>query len=123
MKSLVRTTMILSLAAVALAFTQVARADDTKKNQKEAEGKIESVDVKANTVTISHKKATMTFTAAPNIEFGGMGNKKVTLADLKVGDKVTVHYTDEGGKLVAHKIGHVDTKAKAPAEAKPAPAS
>ena len=119
MKNLVRATMILSLAAVALAFTQVARAADAKK-EKEAEGKIVSVDAKANTVTIKHKSASLTFTAAPDIEFGGTGNKKVTLADLKVGDKVVVHYTDEGGKLMAHKIGHVDAKAKAPAEAKPA---
>jgi Cu/Ag efflux protein CusF len=111
MKSLVRTVMIVSLAAVALAWTQVARAADAKKGQKEVQGKITAVDAVAGTVTIKHKKDSMTFTATPDIEFGGVGNKKVTLADLKVGDHVAVHYTDEGGKLMAHKIGHVNLKA------------
>jgi Cu/Ag efflux protein CusF len=121
MKSLFRTTMIVSLAAVALAFTQVARAADAKKNQKEVEGKITAVDAAAGTVTIKHKKDSMTFTAAPDIEFGGVGNKKITLADLKVGDHVAVHYTDDGGKMMAHKIGHVDLKAKDKKETTPAP--
>jgi Cu/Ag efflux protein CusF len=111
MKSLVRTVMIVSLAAVALAWTQAARAANPKKEQKEVQGKITAVDATAGTVTIKHKKDTMTFTAAPDIEFGGVGNKKVTLTDLKVGDHVTVHYTDESGKLMAHKIGHVNLKA------------
>ncbi|HUK82488.1 MAG TPA: copper-binding protein [Verrucomicrobiae bacterium] len=111
MKSLTRTALIFGLAAAVLACTQVARAANAKKDQKEVQGKITAVDATAGTVTIKHKKDTMTFTAAPDIEFGGAGNKKITLADLKVGDHITVHYTEESGKLMAHKIGHVDVKA------------
>ena len=113
MKGLIRNTTILCLAAAVLACTQVARAADAKPPEKEVQGKITAVDAAAGTVAIKHKKDTMTFTAAPDIEFGGDGNKKLTLADLKVGDHITVHYTEESGKLMAHKIGHVDTKDKA----------
>jgi Cu/Ag efflux protein CusF len=110
MKSLVRTAMIVGLAVAVLAVTQTTRAADAKAEAKRAQGQIESVDVKASTLVLKHKKETMTFAVPANVEFGGAG-KKTTLADLKVGDHVTIDYTSEGGKMTAHRIGHVDPKA------------
>ena len=43
----------------------------------------------------------------------------IAISDLKVGDKVTVSYTEEGGKTIAHKITHAEVKKKT--EKKPAP--
>ena len=111
MKSLIRTAMIAGLTAGLLAVMQTTRAADAKADQKRVQGQIESVDVKANTVVIKHKKETMTFAVPADVEFGGVG-KKITLADLKVGDHVAIDYTNEGGKMIAHRIGHVDIKAK-----------
>jgi Cu/Ag efflux protein CusF len=112
--------MVVCVAAVALTAAQVARAAEEKAGKKETlSGKIAAVDTAASTIAIKHKKETKTFTVAPDCTFGGVGEKKVTLADLKIGDAVKVVYTQEGDKMVAHHIGHVDVKKKAE-EAPPA---
>lgn len=111
MKNLIRTAMIVGLAAAVLAVTPTTRAAEAKADQKRAQGQIEAVDVKANTVTLKHKKATLTFSVPADVEFAGAG-KKIMLADLKIGDHVVIDYTNEGGKMIAHRIGHVDIKAK-----------
>ena len=59
------------------------------------------------------------------------GKAKKTLADVKAGDKVTVHYTEADGKNVAAKVAMKAAPAKkaakkekaAPAEKKEAPAA
>ena len=114
-KTLVRYAVAVGLAAVALAVSQAVRAADEKAAATAAAksatltGKIEAVDTTAGTITLKHKKETKIFTVAPDCKFAGAG-KKVTLADLKVGDHVKVTYTQEGDKMVAHHVGHVDVK-------------
>ena len=116
-KTLVRYAMVVCVAAVALTASQSVRAADEKAAAPVApksdaySGKIEAVDVTASTITIQHKKETKTFAVAPDCKFSGAG-KKVTLADLKIGDRVKVTYTQEGDKLIAHHIGHIDLKKK-----------
>ena len=87
---------------------------DGLKGTKEVSGVIVSVDQKDGTVTIRKKDDTMTFKAAADVKFGHDGNKLkgMTIADLKVGDKVTVHYKLEGDKAVAYKFGHVENTKK-----------
>ena len=123
-KTLVRCAMTVCVAAVALTAAQAVRAADEKaaapaapKNEMYV-GKIQAVDVKASTITIQHKKDTKTFSVAPDCKFSGAG-KKVTLADLKVGDHVKVTYTQEGDNLTAHHIGHIEVRKKSE-EAPPA---
>jgi Cu/Ag efflux protein CusF len=117
-KTLVRYIMAVCVAVVALTVSQSVRAADEKAAATAAaksiflNGKIEAVDVKASTITIKHKKETKTFTVATDCKFTGAGDKKVTLADLAIGDQVKVTYTQEGDKSVAHHIGHVDLKKK-----------
>ena len=122
-KTMVRYAMAVCVAAVTLLATQSVRAADEKAAPPAAPaapvvpkgdtytGKIQAVDVKASTITIDHKKDSKTFTVAPDCKFTGAG-KKVTLADLKIGDHVKVTYTQEGDKLLAHHVGHVDVKKK-----------
>src|ERR687888_1192753 len=112
LKSLFRSAVILGLATAVLAGLQPARAAEAKTEPKHVQGQIEAVDTTANTLTIKHEKETMTFSVPADVEFGGVGKKKIALADLKVGDHVLVHYTEQAGKLIAHKIGHVNLKAK-----------
>ena len=116
-KSIVRAALVVALAGAVLGLTQTVQAQAEKKADKaksqQATGEITAVDVKANTVTIKHKTASMTFNVASDAKFGSGGeNIALNLTNLKIGDKVTVHYTDDAGKLTAHKIGHVDISAK-----------
>lgn len=76
-------------------------------------GNIEATDLKASTITIKHKEERQTFTVARDCEVTGAGNKKVTLADLVIGERVKVKYTQEGAQLVAHQISHIEKKKKA----------
>jgi Cu/Ag efflux protein CusF len=117
-KKLIRCVMAVCIATVALTAAQAVQAATEKTGKKESfSGKIESTDVSGATITIKHKQETKTFAVAPDCTFHGAKNGKITLADLKVGDQVRVVYTQEGGKLVAHHIGHVDLKAKGTAAA------
>ena len=116
-KAVVRSALVIALAGAVLGFTQAARAEGEKKADKpkphQATGEITAVDTKANTVTIKHKTDSMTFTLAPDVKFGSGGeNVNLNISNLKVGDKVTIHYTEDSGKMIAHKVGHVDLSAK-----------
>jgi Cu/Ag efflux protein CusF len=117
-KAVIRSALVVALAGAVLGFAQTAQAGDKEKKAdkakpQQATGDITAVDAAAGTITIEHKKTSVTFTAAPDIKFGAEGeNLNLTLANLKVGDHVTVHYTQEGDKKIAHKIGRVDIGAK-----------
>ena len=122
-RNLTRGLIGVGIMAVAVVATQTAKAADQnaqapKTTVKSVEGqikkdnfggKIASIDVTAGTITIKHKEETKTFALAPDCKFGGdAGAKKAKLADLQVGDRVKVSYTEEGGKLLCHHIGHID---------------
>jgi Cu/Ag efflux protein CusF len=109
-KTVVRSAGVVALVVAVLAIGQTARAASAEKGkQQEITGEISSVDAAANTVTIKHKSASMTFAVAKDAKFASGGQHvNLNVSNLKVGDRVTVHYTDEGGKKIAHRIGHVD---------------
>ena len=125
-KAVIRSAFVIALAGAIVGLAQTARAEDQAKKaekpqQHQATGKITAVDAKAGTITIDHKKESKTFTVAPDIKFGSEGeNVKMNISTLKIGDKVTIHYTEDGGKMMAHKIGHVDLSKKKGAAAAPA---
>jgi len=115
-KNLIRMIATLSVIAVVLAFAGVVRAaGDTNAAQTkpvnkaivhDATGTITAVDAKAGTLSIKGRKnAGVTFTIAKDCKVSIADKKDPTVADLKVGDKVTVTYTEEGGVNVAQKIG------------------
>jgi Cu/Ag efflux protein CusF len=118
-KSVLRYSLMAALALGVLGFTGSVRAEDGKKAEKKADkprqltGEITAVDPTAGTVTINSKKeGSKTFSVTATTKFGGEG-KDITIADLKAGDKVTIHYTEADSKLVASKVGKVDpTKEK-----------
>ncbi len=116
LKTAIRSAVVIALVGTFLGLTTVYAQGDKKADkpkQHQTTGEISAVDAKANTVTIKHKAASMTFTLAPDVKFGSGGeNVNLNISNLKVGDKVTIHYTEDGGKMIAHKIGHVDLSEK-----------
>jgi Cu/Ag efflux protein CusF len=78
-------------------------------------GQVKKVDSGANTVTVSEtkgkKEKEKTFHLAPQASITRNG-EKVALADLKEGDRVTVHYASEKGTYTAHSISLGNPEAK-----------
>jgi Cu/Ag efflux protein CusF len=116
-KHLLRAAMALSIAAVAFAFTVPVRAEDgatppPKPKRQQFTGLIESIDAKAGTVIVKKDTASKTFKIGEKTKYATADKKEATVADIKVGDKVKVAYTEEGGVATAHKIGPPDTAKK-----------
>ena len=108
--------------AVALVFALPSFAQDAKPAVKvkvhECTGAITALDAAKGTVTVKNNKdVEKTFTVADKAKIVTADKAVATLADLKVGDKVKVAFTeDAAGKLTASKIAPAPVeKAKAPA--------
>ncbi len=85
-----------------------AKTTEKKVTVKQISGDVSAIDAAAKTITVKGKKAEITITADEKM-----------LKDVKVGDKVTVKYTEQDGKNVAKSI--TVKPAEKPAEpAKPA---
>jgi Cu/Ag efflux protein CusF len=87
--------LVIDLAghALAAAETQV----------EEVVGEIISLDITANMLTIRTKQEEMSFHVNEKTQIT-MGKEEKHFSDLKVGDKVKVHYTVVEGKEVAERI-------------------
>ena len=70
---------------------------------KQASGEVAAVDAKANTLTVKGKKGDVAVTADDKTSVK-IGKDKKSLADVKMGDKVTVKYAETDGKNVAKSI-------------------
>ena|SRR5437870_799338 len=109
-----------AVIAVALAVALPARAADEKKAEKpetpkkrQYTGEVTKVDAAGKSITVKKGEGDeKTFGVADKAKVATKDKEAAELSDLKVGDKVTVHYTEEGGKDVAHKIGPPDSAKK-----------
>ena len=63
-------------------------------------GEVTAVDAAANTLTIEGKKGEVMLTITDKTKFA----KGKTLADVKVGDKLTVKYSEKDGNMMAWKV-------------------
>jgi Cu/Ag efflux protein CusF len=125
-KRLLRTAMALGIAALALSFTGLVQAQGTSTNAPPAPpkpkrhqytGLITAIDAKAGTVIIKKEGAeSKTFKIGEKTKYATVEKKDAMLADIKVGDKVTVWYTEEDGVLTAHRIGPPASAKKEPAQ-------
>jgi len=122
-RHLLRTAMALGIAALALSFTELVRAQDTstpataaapapKMKRHQYTGEITAIDAKAGTVIAKKAGAeAKTFKIDEKTRYSTADKKNAELTDIKVGDKVTVSYTeDEGGILTAHRIAAPKSK-------------
>jgi ribosomal protein S1 len=90
---------------------------------KQVTGEVKAVDAKAMTLTVTKKmkgKAEDTAVTVNDKTKITMGKDKKVLADVKVGDKVTVKYSETDGKMVAKSIAIKAEEKKAEPAAKPA---
>lgn len=118
-KRLLRTAMALGIAALALSFAGSVQAQATSTNsavppigskprpqRHQYTGDIASIDSKAGTVIVKKGSAdSKTFKIDDKTKYSTADKKDAAIADIKVGDKVTVHYTEENGVATAHHIG------------------
>jgi ribosomal protein S1 len=97
---------------------------------KQVTGEVTAVDTTAMAITVSKKvkgKAVETVATVDDKTRIMMGKEKKTLADVKAGDKVTVHYKEVDGKNVAKSVAikpaeAMEKKAKKKAAKKAEPA-
>lgn len=110
---------------IVLAVALPVRAQDAAKPEKPKKhdftGEIAKID--GTSVTVKKKDEEKTFTTGAKLKVAVPGKEAGELSDLKVGDKVTVSFTEEDGKNVAHKITHADAKPKKEKKAEAAPAA
>ena len=115
-KLLLRTAMALGVAALALSFTGSVQAQEgtstnapappPKPQRHQYTGDIASIDAKAGTVIVKKGSESKTFKVTDKTRYSTVDKTKgAALADIKVGDKVLVRYTEEDGVLTAHSIG------------------
>lgn len=101
----------------------VAEMQKVPAKVKQVTGEVKAVDTKAMTLTVTKKmktKAEDTMVTVNDKTRVMMGKDKKLLADLKVGDKVTVKYSDADGKMVAKSIAIKTEEKKVEAATKPA---
>lgn len=113
--------VVLSVVALTLALPSFAEdvaprkeAKTTVKGQ-EVKGTITAIDVAKGSVTVkNHKDVETTFTVADTTKIVTTDKPVAALADLKVSEKVVVHYTEDAtGKMTVTKITQAKEKAKA----------
>jgi ribosomal protein S1 len=83
-------------------------------------GDVVAVDAKAMTLTVKGKKGDVALSTNDKTTVK-MGKEKKALADVKVGDKVKVKYTEVDGKNIAKSIAIKPAVTAAPAEKKAEP--
>jgi Cu/Ag efflux protein CusF len=117
-RHLLRTAMVMGIAALAFSFAGTVRAEDTststnapatapapKPKRHQFTGIVESIDAKAGTAIVKKDTESKTFKIGEKTKYSTVDKKEAAVTDIKVGDKVLVSYTEEGGALIAHKIG------------------
>lgn len=102
---LVAAMFVLSVFGMSLA------AEKKATGVKKMTGEITAIDAAAKTLTVKELKEEKTVSysdTTPVME----GKKKMSAADMKVGEKVTVTYKEEDGKNMAEKIAIHKSTAK-----------
>jgi Cu/Ag efflux protein CusF len=110
-RHLLRTAMVMGITALAFSFAAPVRAADEaasappKPKRHQFTGIIESIDAKAGSAIVKKDTESKTFKIGEKTKYSTVDKKEAAVTDIKVGDKVLVSYTEEGGVLTAHKIG------------------
>jgi len=115
-------------ALTSISFAAEKEAAPVKAEEKKAPEKVMSVtgdvvavDAKAMTLTVKGKKGDVALSTNDKTTVK-MGKEKKALADVKVGDKVKVKYTEVDGKNIAKSVAIKPAVTAAPEEKKVAPA-
>ena len=110
----VLSAVVLALPTFADQTNQASKADQLKKH--ELTVTLKSIDTTNSVITVvTIKKNEKDFTIGKDVKISTADKKVATLADLKVGDKIQVHYTEDAtGKDTVTKIGPPPAKTTKP---------
>jgi Cu/Ag efflux protein CusF len=116
---IVSVLFVFALTSLSFAAEKAAPAKMEEKKApakiKQVTGEVTAVDAKAKTVTVKGKKGDVTVSTDDKTKVT-MGKEMKSVADVKVGDKVIVKYSEADGKNVAKSVAI--KPAAAPAEKK-----
>ncbi len=122
-KRLLRTAMALGIAALALSFTGLVHAQGTSSNApapapaaapapakpkpQQYTGTVTAIDAKAGSLIVKKGEESKTFKIGEKTKYSTVEKPKgaAAVTDIKVGDKITVSYSEEDGVLTAHRVG------------------
>jgi len=95
-------SLLFVLSVVGLSFAEEKKMEEKKPAMKamHVTGEVTAVDPAAKTLTIKGKKGEVVLTTTDKTKFA----KGKTLADVKVGDKLTAKYAEKDGKMMAWKV-------------------
>lgn len=93
---------ILSCLILSSLFSQAAAADKVRVKQITL-GEVAAVDAAANSLTVRGKKAEVVITVDEKTQIR-KGPVRSSLADLQIGDRVTVKYSEADGRSIARVI-------------------
>jgi hypothetical protein len=114
-------TVLFALTLTSISFAAEKKAEE-KPKIKESIGKVKAVDTVAQTITVVNKVKGKELVVGKEVDINElritvdektiitMGKKKKELADVKVGNKVTVKYTEVEGKNVAESVAIMPVK-------------
>ena len=88
-------SVLIVFSVVGLSF-----ANDKEHATKEISGEVTAVDTAANTLTIKGKDGEVVLATTDRTKFP----EGKTLADVKVGDKLSAKYSEKDGKMMAWKV-------------------
>jgi hypothetical protein len=94
--------VIIVSVLIVLSVARFSFAEEKKHSTKAmlVSGEVTAVDAAANTLTIKGKKGEVVLTTTDKTKFA----EGKTLADVKVGDKLSAKYSEKDGKMMAWKV-------------------
>lgn len=100
--------MVVAFGGSTFAEDAMKEAEPTKEAKKAYEkkqltGEVTAIDTKANTITVKGKKGESTCEVTADTKIKA-GKETKTLADVKVGDKVTCKHVEKDGKSVCKSL-------------------
>jgi hypothetical protein len=114
-------TVLFASTLTSISFAEEKKAEE-KPKVKEVIGKVKAVDTVAQTITVVNKIKAKELVVGKEFDINElritvddktiitMGEKKKELADVKVGNKVTVKYTEVEGKNIAESVALMSVK-------------
>lgn len=113
---LVALMMVVAFGGSTFAEDAMKEAEPAKEAKKASEkkqltGEVTAIDTKANTITVKGKKGESTCEVTADTKITA-GKEAKTLADVKVGDKVTCKHVEKDGKSVCKSLKIKTTEKK-----------
>lgn len=105
------TVLVTGVIAAFVVLRVLADEPAQPDNQYVCKGIVQSIDLKARTITVEGPAVPLNFTVPTDAEIVVKDKPRGDLSDLRISDGVRVKYTDDGDVHVAHQISLLSLKA------------